>query len=242
MRRFPNADASRTRWLTVDECRRLLNAASLDVRPLLRAALLTGCRQGELLQLQGRDFDRRSRALRIAESKCGKPRTVPLTDEGVVLFKSLAAGRERKPLFLRGGGTEWSRVEIGRALAQAVAGAGIAPSTFHELRHTYASQLIQNGVSLIYVAAALGHRDSRMVEKHYGHLAPSHFADTIRANLPNLGDSSCDSAVLLLRNCLLDERQLSRRFRARSAGAGAMSVGTKPCRPIACLLDGLGRV
>jgi integrase len=79
-----------------------------------------------------------------------------------------------------------NRVEIGRELARAVAGAQISPLTFHELRHTFASQLIQNGVSLLYVAAALGHRDSRMVEKHYGHLAPSHFAETIRANVPTL--------------------------------------------------------
>jgi hypothetical protein len=37
------------------------------------------------------------------------------------------------------------------------------------------------------IAAQLGHVDTRMVEKHYAHLAPSYIADTIRANLPALG-------------------------------------------------------
>lgn len=42
-------------------------------------------------------------------------------------------------------------------------------------------------VPLLFIAAALGHRDARMVEKHYGHLAPSHVADAIRAALPSFG-------------------------------------------------------
>jgi integrase len=40
---------------------------------------------------------------------------------------------------------------------------------------------------LAIVAEALGHADTRMVSKHYGHLAPSHIADAIRAHLPALG-------------------------------------------------------
>ncbi|HEX8755300.1 MAG TPA: hypothetical protein VF745_03085 [Steroidobacteraceae bacterium] len=45
----------------------------------------------------------------------------------------------------------------------------------------------QSGVPLIFVAEALGHSDARMVAKHYGHLAPSHVADAIRAALPKFG-------------------------------------------------------
>ena len=46
---------------------------------------------------------------------------------------------------------------------------------------------MQAGVPLIFVAEALGHADARMVTKHYGHLAPSHVADAIRAALPKFG-------------------------------------------------------
>ena len=74
------------------------------------------------------------------------------------------------------------------------------PATFHTTRHTYASHLVQAGVPLLFVAAALGHRDTRMVEKHYGHLAPSHVADAIRATslekLSFIGAGDCDPVAL----------------------------------------------
>ena len=54
----------------------------------------------------------------------------------------------------------------------------------------YASHLVQAGVPLIFMAEALGHSDARMVTKHYGHLAPSHVADAIRAALPKFGPVS----------------------------------------------------
>lgn len=59
--------------------------------------------------------------------------------------------------------------------------------TFHELRHTYASRLVMNAVPLAVVAAQLGHSDTRMVEKHYGHMAPNYVADTVRAAFGKIG-------------------------------------------------------
>jgi hypothetical protein len=53
-------------------------------------------------------------------------------------------------------------------------------------------------VSLAVVAEALGHSDTRMVSKHYGHLSPSHVASEIRANLPALG-VAIDRRVVALR-------------------------------------------
>ena len=44
-----------------------------------------------------------------------------------------------------------------------------------------------NGVPLLVVAKNLGHADTRMVEKHYGHLAPSYVADAIRVGAPRFG-------------------------------------------------------
>jgi integrase len=60
------------------------------------------------------------------------------------------------------------------------------PINFHGLRHTWASHAVMNGVPLIVVAKNLGHSDTRMVEKHYGHLAPSYVADAIRAGRRDL--------------------------------------------------------
>jgi len=79
-------------------------------------------------------------------------------------------------------------VAVIRAMQEANTAAKIdPPATFYTLRHTYASHLVQAGTPLLYVASALGHRDARMVERHYGHFAPSQVAETIRANLPAFG-------------------------------------------------------
>ncbi|MEI7608699.1 MAG: tyrosine-type recombinase/integrase [Rhodospirillaceae bacterium] len=67
--------------------------------------------------------------------------------------------------------------------------------TFHELRHSYASRLVMAGAPLAVVAAQLGHSDTRMVEKHYGHLAPSYIADTVCATFGNMGVVSESNVV-----------------------------------------------
>jgi integrase len=56
--------------------------------------------------------------------------------------------------------------------------------SFHILRHTWASLAVMNGTPLLVVAKNLGHADTRMVERHHGHLAPSFIADAIRAGAP----------------------------------------------------------
>jgi integrase len=62
--------------------------------------------------------------------------------------------------------------------------------SFHTLRHTYASLMVMDAVLLMVVARNLGHADTRMVEKHYGHLAPSYVRAAIRAAKPlGIGDA-----------------------------------------------------
>ena len=73
-------------------------------------------------------------------------------------------------------------------MAEAVEHAKISPPiSFHGLRHTWASLVVMNHVPLIVVAKNLGHSDTRMVEKHYGHLARSFITDAIRAGAPKFG-------------------------------------------------------
>ncbi|MGA7540614.1 MAG: site-specific integrase [Steroidobacteraceae bacterium] len=197
LKKFRSADSARLRWLTVDEAQRLQNAARADLRALVSAGLNTGCRAGELLALRAGDYDSRSNTLLIADSKSGKPRRVPLTDDGVALFERLTAGKpEDESLFPRADGSSWYRVALVRAMRSACSAAKVRPAaTFHTLRHTYASHLVQAGVPLIFVAETLGHSDARMVTKHYGHLAPSHVADAIRAALPKFGGAAAHNVT-----------------------------------------------
>jgi integrase len=189
LKKFRSADSVRLRWLTIGEARRLQKASAVDLRVLVSAALFTDCRAGELLAVHAGDFDARSKKLLIADSKSGKPRHVPLTADGVALLENLAAGKpENERLFTRTDGSASYRMAVVRAMRAARERGKIAPAaTFHTLRHTYASHLVQRGVPLLFVASALGHSDTRMVEKHYGHLAPSQVAAMIRKNLPRFG-------------------------------------------------------
>jgi integrase len=59
--------------------------------------------------------------------------------------------------------------------------------SFHVLRHTWASLSVMNDVPLMIVARNLGHSDTRMVEKHYGHLAPDYIKEAIRKGAPKFG-------------------------------------------------------
>jgi hypothetical protein len=58
---------------------------------------------------------------------------------------------------------------------------------FHGLRHTWASLAVMAGMPLLVVAKNLGHSNTRMAEKHYGHLAPSYVAETTRQYAPRFG-------------------------------------------------------
>jgi integrase len=189
VRGFREADAAKLRYLSDDEARRLTNACPADFRALVTAALLTGCRYGELAAMTGDDFNADSGTVRVRTSKSGKPRHVVLTQEGRDFFVGLAS---RKPgsirLFLRSSGKPWAKSAQQRPLAAVCAAARIEPGVnFHGLRHTYASRLAMRSVPLAVIAAQLGHSDTRMVEKHYGHLSPSYVADTVRAAFGSLG-------------------------------------------------------
>ncbi len=186
---FEEADAARVRYLTIDDCLRLINAAQGEFRDLIRAALLTGCRFGELAASRVGDFNPDAGTLHIRTSKSGKGRHVVLHDEGIDLFKRLSAGRPGVELMLRkADGDRWGKSNQTRPMAEACDRAKIAPAAnFHCLRHTYASHATMAGAPLLVVAKNLGHADTRMVEKHYGHLSESYIADAIRAAAPRFG-------------------------------------------------------
>jgi integrase len=186
---FENVNTARIRYLAIAEAQRLINACDPDFRLLVRAALETGARRGELAALQVHDFNPDSDTLAIRDSKSGKPRHVVLTDEGAAFFEQLCVGRPGSAtMLLRADGEPWRRAQHSPLMVAACERAKITPAiNFHGLRHTWASLAVMAGVPLMVAAKNLGHADTRMVEKHYGHLAPSYVTDAIRAGAPRFG-------------------------------------------------------
>jgi integrase len=200
---FKEADQPKVRYLLDDEITRLINACPPDFRELVIGALMTGARYGELAAMRALDFDPRSGTVSIGRSKNGKPRHVALTDEGRRFFSRMAAGKaaaarlferdkvvrqETRDAPVETIRADWGNADQFRPIRAACLAANIAPDvSFHELRHTYASRLAMRGVSMNVIAAQLGHRDTRMTERHYAHLSPSYVAETVRRSFGSLG-------------------------------------------------------
>jgi integrase len=193
------ADAARVRYLTIDEARRLINAAEPSFRKMVEAALQAGARYGELAALQVGDFNPDSGTIQVRTSKSGKGRHIVLTDEGIEFFRNLTVGRSpRDRLLPKSDGGKWGDTHQARPMRAACERARIdPPANFHCLRHTYASLTIMGGAPLLVVAQNLGHSDTRMVEKHYGHLAKSYVADAIRAAAPRFGIKADGNVVAM---------------------------------------------
>lgn len=178
---FENVDEARIRFLTDAEATRLVNACPADLRRLVRVALLTGGRWGELAGLRAVDVDLRAAHVYFAPSKTSRARHVPLNPEGVQLFREVATGKTGDDLlFIRADGERWGKNHHVRPLTEACKVGKINPRVrFHEMRHTYASHLAQAGVDLLTISKLLGHADTRITAKHYAHLANKTLATAV---------------------------------------------------------------
>jgi integrase len=189
---FENVEGARIRYLTIAEATRLVNTSDPEFRPLVQAALQTGARYGQITDLRVSDFNPDSGTVHFHSRKGRvneKAYSCVLTDEGVEFFKQVCTGRASDDLiFRKANGRKWKSSHQVRPMVEACERATIKPKIgFHGLRHSWASHAVMNGMPLLVVAKNLGHADTRMVEKHYGHLAPSYVVDAIRAGAPRFG-------------------------------------------------------
>lgn len=189
VRPFKDADAPIVRYLSPPEITRLVNTCAPGFRPIVQGALFTGCRYGELCRMTVADYNASTGRVTVRESKGGKPRHPILTEEAAEFFDTITAGRRaNEPMFRRPDGEPHKPSDQKRPILAACKAAKINPTiSFHILRHTHGSLLAMAGTPMRVIADQLGHADTRMTERHYAHLSPSYVADTIRANMPNLG-------------------------------------------------------
>lgn len=185
---FEGVDVAKRRYLNDDEARRLVNASDPEFRPMVRAALLTGGRYGELRHARVKDYDRQSRTVFLVETKNAEPRPAYLDDDGVRLIEQAIAGKAPTDfIFARPDGTQWQKSQQLRRMEEAFDRAKIDKTTFHDLRRSYGARLARAGVPMAVIAEAMGHKDERITRKHYAHLAPSYVSETVRSAVAGLG-------------------------------------------------------
>jgi integrase len=195
LRRIPAVDRPRILHLSRPECRDLLTQCRPDVARLVLGALYTGCRATELLRLRCGDVGRDGYGIYVAPLKTYKPRFVFLPDEAMAWFLDLTKDRKRSDLvFIRDSGKPWFGNY--KHLFKAAVRAAALPDefTFHGLRHTYASQLIQAGATVYAVAEQLGHADPTTVLRTYGHLSPQIRESEVRQRFTMVSPENAQAA------------------------------------------------
>ena len=170
----------RDRWLMEDEEARLLDACPPWLRELVVFALHSGMRLGEILSLTWTGVDLFRRTVTVFESKNGERRTVPLNQTLMALLTEKAKVRHIKTalVFPSRVGTRLDPNHLRRALRPAMTKAGIVNCHFHDLRHTFATRLVQSGVDLYKVQRLLGHK-SPMMTQRYAHHYPESLRDGV---------------------------------------------------------------
>ena len=151
----------RERRLLSGEWNRILAAAALCrnvwIEPIIRFALATGMRRGEILLIQQRHVDRERRTLLIPETKNGHSRTIPLSKETLALLHQFQDDGLRFPVSANAFRLAWERVRQR---------AGMKDFHFHDLRHEAISRFFELGLTAPEVALISGHRDFRMLFRY----------------------------------------------------------------------------
>lgn len=162
------------RFLSDSERERLLEACRRSSWPrlylLVIMAITTGARRGELLALTWADVDLGRALAYVRSSKNDQPRTLTLTPAVVAELARFRSDRPEIRVFpARGPQGLFQPRAFEKSWLVALKEAGIRGFRFHDLRHTCASYLAQQGASLLEIADVMGHRQLAMV-KRYAHL------------------------------------------------------------------------
>ena len=170
----------RDRWLSVEEEGRLLQGCAPWLRELVSFALHTGMRMGEILELTWRGVDVNRRTVKVFRSKNGERRTIPINQTVLSVLKEKTRLRSLRTelVFCSKVFTPMESGHLRRTFRLALSKAQIEDFHFHDLRHTFATRLVQAGVDLYKVQRLLGHKSPVMTQR-YAHHYPESLRDGV---------------------------------------------------------------
>ncbi len=170
----------RGRWLSDEEEARLLAASPPWLAEIITFALHTGMRLGEILSLTWEGVNLFRRTVMVFRSKNGERRTIPINQTVLELLVEKSKVRPLKTsyVFYSQAYTRIDHHNLGRAFRPAVKAAGIEDFRFHDLRHTFATRLVQAGVDIYKVQRLLGHKSLAMTQR-YAHHYPESLRDGV---------------------------------------------------------------
>lgn len=202
--KIPAVRNKRVRWLEKEEAKRLIDECPEPLKSVVKFALATGLRKSNIINLEWQQIDMQRRVAWVnpEESKSNRAIGVALNDTACKVLRD-QIGKHHKWVFVhtkaakRADGTSTPavrkmRIDSKTSWLSACRRAGIEDFRFHDLRHTWASWLIQSGVPLSVLQEMGGWESIEMVRR-YAHLAPNHLTEHARKiddifgdNVPNM--------------------------------------------------------
>ena len=151
------------RFLTKDEEIKLLEKCNPIMRAIVMTALYTGMRQNEILSLKWQDVFFKENYIIALNTKNNKPRKLPLVlklKEELLKLNHISEYVFTSPVTL----SKYKNIK--KTFARTVKRSGIAHITFHQLRHTTASRLVEMGVDMITIQTILDHADLKTTMRY----------------------------------------------------------------------------
>ena len=180
---FDDHDGKRDRFLSQEETQRLFVAVQQSSNPMLQyiitMLILTGARKREVLDCRWQDLDLDKRQWRIPTTKAGRPRYVPLSS-GVITLLANVPHDARCPYVFANPKTKKPYESIFNSWNTARKQAGLSEVRIHDLRHSFASFLVNAGRSLYEVQRILGHTQIKTTQR-YAHLSQDTLLDAADA-------------------------------------------------------------
>jgi integrase len=167
-------EACRQRYLTEEELQRLIAALDRDPNQVaakaIRLLLLTGARRNEITRARWDYIDWERKVLLVPISKTGRPRVIILNSAAIELLRSVVRIDDDNPFIFPSPVTGRPCPSLHFPWLRIRRKADLLDLRLHDLRHSFASFLVNSGVSLYTVQHLLGHTQPRMTQR-YAHLA-----------------------------------------------------------------------
>ena len=191
IKKFSESDTVRDRVLNEEEEeeQRLFAELAEHIKPVVLTALHTGLRRKKVLGLKWSDVNLSKRFIKVEKTKSGKTRYIPINS---LLYEELERLKKRR--------NNTNRVfpfkSIRTAFYNACARAGIKDFTFHDLRRTFGTRLLENGVDIVTISKLYGH-SSVLVTQRYLHPKDKLSIEAVEllAEKPQKPDHSGDNLV-----------------------------------------------
>ncbi|MHB1681176.1 MAG: tyrosine-type recombinase/integrase [bacterium] len=170
-------EIKRLRYLSDGEIETLISNCDSYLKPIVIAALNTGMRKSEILYLTWDRVDLKNRIILLDITKNGERREIPINDTLFNVLSGMIRNIKVDYVFYNPA-TLKPYYTIQSAFERALKKAHIIDFHFHDLRHTFASRLVMNGVDLTTIKELLGHKDIKMTLR-YSHLSQAHIKQAI---------------------------------------------------------------